>query len=797
MIDSSEGSAREHHAARRYALVPQELRDRPQWVGFRSSVRPRRNKPDEIVKKPVNASTGTICDATDPARWSSFDDAVAGIARHHLDGVGYCFSSDDPYTGVDLDHARDAETGVVKTWAREFVTLLDSYTEVSPSGCGLHVIIKASLPADAGHKRHYADGVVEVYSEGRFFTVTGQAVDDTPLLILEHQAELDQLRQMVWGDDGQTGASVIAASGTIAPPTCGVTSLTDDEVLSHCRNDANGAVFSAIYDHADLSNYDDDDSAADIFIWSKLAFYLGNAPERIARLAEGGAHYRRPDDPTEASARQRKWQRPYPPYGTFQQRQIAVVLAGRGDDAVFGGALDTSGVVFIDGAREMHLSHLSRVSDKRVKAWPEPLAAEGYYGILGAITKGIEPFIEADSAALLVNLIVASGIAMGREIFFQVGAAQHHTVLYAVTVGETGDNKSDSTTPLLALMHAALALSVEANKESGTVELLPIAPTIFSGLSSGEGLLWQMRDERWEQRRDPKTHTVQDVLVDSGVADKRLLIEESEFARVMSVMGRENSTLSANLRRLYDSPEVERSSPKNNPIVVTRPHAGLIAQITPAELRRKLGETELYNGFVNRFLWVLTHRVKSLPQPPSYATTVEEHAQQWRQAIQRSQQVTEVIYDEGAVTQWSTIYDQLRTGERQGLPPRQGMALDACARAHVAVMRIALIFAALDSSSVITTRHQNAALAVWDYSEHCAAYLFGDLASVPVENVIADALQRRGRMRREELRALFSRHLPATALQVALDALEQAGKARQTLEQTGGRPGEYWEWVTA
>ncbi|HEX8729868.1 MAG TPA: hypothetical protein VF739_14645 [Ktedonobacterales bacterium] len=67
---------------------------------------------------------------------------------------------------------------------------------------------------------------------------------------------------------------------------------------------------------------------------------------------------------------------------------------------------------------------------------------------------------------------------------------------------------------------------------------------------------------------------------------------------MMAVMGRENNILSANLRRLYDSPAVERSSPKNNPIIVTGPHVGLIAQITPAELRRKLGEIELFNGFV-------------------------------------------------------------------------------------------------------------------------------------------------------------------------------------------------------
>jgi hypothetical protein len=786
MTDSFEGSAREHHETRRYALVPQELRDRPQWVGYRRSVRPRRNKPDEIVKKPVNASAGIICDATDPAMWSSFDDAVAGARRHHLDGIGFCFSSDDPYCGVDLDHCRDPETGDVKTWARELVGLLDSFAEVSPSGCGVHVIIKALLPANAGHKRRHDDGVVEVYSEGRYFTVTGEALDDTPLLILERQAQLDQLRQIVWGEKGHTGGLVIDADSDIAPPTCGVTTLSDEEILAHCRSDAKGATFRAFYDEGDLSDCDDDDSRADFFVWSKLAFYIGDDPERIARLAEGGAHYLRLDDPTEASARRHKWQRPYAPYGTFQQRQIAVVLAGRGPEQVFGGGVQHGET---RGARE---TQSPQSSGERAKAWPEPLASAGFYGVLGDIARGIEPYIEADPAALLINLIVASGIAIGRESHLQVGAAQHRAVLNAITVGETGDNKSDATTPLRAILAHA-----EVGAADGVYEVIGISPTLSGGLSTGEGLLWQVRDERREHRENKKAHLVEEVVVDPGVTDKRLLVLEAEFARVLAVMYREGNTLSTVFRDLFDSPEQAKSSPKNSPVVATAPHIGLIGQITPAELSRKLHETELYNGFVSRFLWVLTHRVKSLPAPPDYSEMVQEHARRWREAIRLSRKVTTISRDHDAGVQWGKVYETLRSGERERLPPRQGLALDACARAHVMVLRIALIFAALDGSSVITIAHQDAALAIWEYSERCAAYLFGDLAGDPVENVIADALRQSGRMRREELRALFSRHLPAAALQVALDALERAGKVHQTKEQTAGRPVEFWNWATA
>jgi len=135
-------------------------------------------------------------------------------------------------------------------------------------------------------------------------------------------------------------------------------------------------------------------------------------------------------------------------------------------------------------------------------------------------------------------------------------------------------------------------------------------------------------------------------------------------------------------------------------------------------------------------------------------------------------------------------------GGREGLPERRGMALDVCSRAQVMVLRLSVIFAAMDRSDTITTAHQEAALAIWDYCERCAAYLFSDVAGDPVENVIADALRARGKLSRDELRGLFSRHQPSAAIQMALDALLAARKVRCVKQQTPGRSFEYWEWVT-
>lgn len=150
--------------------IPDELKARGQWVGWRFA--PKRNKSDEWTKVPHNAHTGGEASSTHPATWAPFDDALAAADRHGWDGIGYVFSIADPYTGIDLDNCRDPLTGVLKPWAAKIVADLDSYTESSPSGTGVHIIVKAVLPT--GRRR---SGPIEMYDQRRFFTFTGFRID--------------------------------------------------------------------------------------------------------------------------------------------------------------------------------------------------------------------------------------------------------------------------------------------------------------------------------------------------------------------------------------------------------------------------------------------------------------------------------------------------------------------------------------------------------------------------------------------------------------------------------------------
>ena len=143
--------------------IPEELRLLDQWVAWRWEWRG-----DKWTKVPLSPATGRRASSTDRDTWDTFAEAWSYARSRRLPGIGFVFSPDDPYAGVDLDKCRDPESGEVADWAREIVALLDSYTEISPSGTGLKVIVRGALPP--GRRR---EGAIEMYDRGRFFTLTG------------------------------------------------------------------------------------------------------------------------------------------------------------------------------------------------------------------------------------------------------------------------------------------------------------------------------------------------------------------------------------------------------------------------------------------------------------------------------------------------------------------------------------------------------------------------------------------------------------------------------------------------
>lgn len=266
-------------------LLPERLVARSQWVCWRVHTREGKE-----TKVPINPATRQFASTTDASTWSSFADAVDTARAHGLAGVGFVFSDDDPFVGIDLDNCRVPETETVLPWAAAIVTQLDSYTEVSPSGTGLHVIVEGSLPS-GGNRR----GDLECYETARFFTVTGEHVASTPTEIHSRLRELAQVHAEYIADSGTEGASARTVSMSEASVDSGgaaVTAvdgqptrtpvLTDTELVRRARAATNGDRIGRLLD-GDTSGYASQ-SEAEMALCCHLAFWSGGDAGQIDRL---------------------------------------------------------------------------------------------------------------------------------------------------------------------------------------------------------------------------------------------------------------------------------------------------------------------------------------------------------------------------------------------------------------------------------------------------------------------------------------------------------------------------------
>jgi hypothetical protein len=401
-------------------------------------------------------------------------------------------------------------------------------------------------------------------------------------------------------------------------------------------------------------------------------------------------------------------------------------------------------------------------------AWPE-LAQEALCGLPGEIVGAIEPHTEADPAAILASLLAAFGNAIGRGAFFRVGADRHHLKVNVALVGDTSKGrKGMSWGYVRELMHAA--------DEQWTAE------RVLHGLSSGEGLIFAVRDRLEGENKNGET-----IVQDEGVADKRLLVLEEELAGVLKVMSREGNTLSPVIRQAWDDGTLQTLT-KNSPMKATDAHLSIIGHITKAELLRHLTETEAANGFANRFIWLLVRRSKQLPFGGEWdKVDTASLVRRLSSALEFGSAPVLVTWGDGAREIWSEVYGPLSEGE-------PGLFGAVVGRGEAQVVRLAALYAVMGESHEIEREHLWAALALWDYSEKSARYIFGDATDDPVADQILSALRATSKdgMTRTEISYLFGRNISSERIAQALSLLLGAGRVGRKTHKTGGRQAERW-----
>jgi hypothetical protein len=410
--------------------------------------------------------------------------------------------------------------------------------------------------------------------------------------------------------------------------------------------------------------------------------------------------------------------------------------------------------------------------------WPVMLE-EAYHGLVGDIVRTIEPNTESDPAGLLLLVVSALGNAFGRGAHFKVENDVHYCKTNVILVGESSKARKGTA-------------QGRVNRLISRVDPEWASNCCVTGLSSGEGLIHRVRDRTVKENKDGKIE-----VVDEGVADKRLLVEEPEFASPLTVMQRDGNTLSMVVRSAWDDRALQTLT-KTSGERSTGSHITIVGHITKKELLKHLTEEKLGSGIANRFVFALVRRSKRLPHggtddafDPKQIRALERALEFGKtpRRIDLSEEVEE-LYGYSAMELWEEVYGDLSEG-------KPGLFGAVISRAEAQVRRKATVYAALGLSPVVRVEHLLAALAVWQYAEQSAYLIFGDRTGDMLADEILEALKDVGEegMTRTEIHDLFGRHLKGRVLGAILRDLEaqrRIYKKKIPKGEGAGRPPEVW-----
>lgn len=246
-----------------YEKIPEELKALPCWICWQGVPDDESGK---LRKIPVNARDGTAAKSNDPSTWTDFNTAVS--ASLNFSGIGFVFDGKSGYFGVDLDGIGDSleqfMKGVTDNIAGEFIHTLQSYTEISQSGHGIHIICRGSLPAGGRRKNS-----VEMYESGRYFIMTGNAITDYGITDCT-----DSIKALHEKYIGGGSAPVTKKPSAVTPSSGNIPSGNIGELLEKARRSKQGDVFSDLM-AGNFENHYKSHSEADIALCNMLAFWLG------------------------------------------------------------------------------------------------------------------------------------------------------------------------------------------------------------------------------------------------------------------------------------------------------------------------------------------------------------------------------------------------------------------------------------------------------------------------------------------------------------------------------------------
>ena len=377
------------------------------------------------------------------------------------------------------------------------------------------------------------------------------------------------------------------------------------------------------------------------------------------------------------------------------------------------------------------LSVVSGGRIERERSWPT-MEEEAYRGIFGRIVDLTEEHTEGDPVALLASAFTAFGSSVGRGPYMQIDATRHHPNLSCGIVGDTAKGRKGSTwDPVENIMHASDRPWTEHR--------------IQSGLSSGEGLISEVRDRIETPDKDGKMR-----VVDAGVTNKRLLVQEGELSQALKVMKREGNTLSPVLRNAWDGKTL-KTMVKHSPLEGHEP-----ARLHPGPHHyRRAGEAPYRNRDGKRPGEPLCMDARKAVQAPALRRRMAHRQPSAHLASDRrgpgvcNRRASDGL---GRRSQdrfgWRLTTRSRRTGRGCSAPSQQARRPKPCASPCSTLWRIALY--------EIRRTHVESALAIWEYAEESARYIFGDaIGDAGADKVLEELKAREEGMTRTKIRDSF------------------------------------------
>ncbi|MBI4035900.1 bifunctional DNA primase/polymerase [Candidatus Daviesbacteria bacterium] len=438
------------------------------------------------------------------------------------------------------------------------------------------------------------------------------------------------------------------------------------------------------------------------------------------------------------------------------------------------------------GSRESRENNIENLEIE----WPSPLDPAAYHGLAGDFVKLVEPHTESDPVALLINFLTVFGSIIGNGPFFQIEATKHKLKLFSVYVGDTSKARKGTALNRVRRFFGEVDEEWENNN-------------IVSGSSSGEGLINAVRDAT------AKIKDGEEIVVEEGIKDKRLLLVEEEFASTLKVMSREGNTLSPIIRSAWDRGDL-RTLTRNAPLKATNTHIAIIGHITRDELLRYLTGTEMANGFCNRFLWFCQRRSKELPHGGNLIDEdVAPVREQLKKAVLFAQgqnrdgwtadeidktnqwgdmwKNDEIRWSKEANPLWTKIYHDLTTD----IP---GLVGAMSARIEPYTIRLACLYCLLDLSKEIRVEHLKAAVAIIDYAVESLEYIFQNSVGDLLGNEILTALKKNPQgLTKTALNDYFGGHKSSEQISSSIASLLKINRIKVTKEITSGRPKELFQ----